>query len=118
MITVNLPYPPSANRLWRAVRGRQIKSAEYRAWLVEAQAAITQARICASMPGAYHLEIHATRPDWRARDLDNLIKPLGDAIAAAGLVINDSKAVSIFAVWSPDPPVKGGAITVNLKAAA
>lgn len=117
MISVDLPYPPSANRLWRAVRGRQIKSAEYRAWLLEAQAAITAARVTGSMPGAYHLEIHATRPDWRARDLDNLVKPLSDAIAAAGLVINDSKAVSILAAWSPEPPVKGGAITVNLRSA-
>lgn len=117
MISVDLPYPPSANRLWRAVRGRQIKSAEYRSWLLEAQAAITEACIGGSMPGAYHLEIHATRPDWRARDLDNLVKPLSDAIAAAGLVINDSKAVSILAAWSPEPPIKGGAITVNLRSA-
>lgn len=117
MITLSLPFPPSANRLWRAFRGRQIKSAEYRAWLLKAQAAIESACIGGSIPGAYHLEIHATRPDRRARDLDNLIKPLSDSLAAAGLVLNDSKAASIFAAWSPSAPVKGGAITINLRPA-
>ena len=115
MITVDLPYPPSANRLWRAVRGRQIKSAEYRSWLLEAQAAITLARVVGSMPGGYHLAILATRPDRRARDIDNLIKPISDAIAAAGLVLNDSAAESVFAIWKPSEPLKGGAITVTLR---
>lgn len=117
MITLSLPFPPSANRLWRAVRGRQIKSAEYRAWLLEAQAAITAACIGGSMPGQYHMQIFATRPDLRARDIDNLIKPLGDAIAAAGLVLNDSKAASVYAAWTPSKPLKGGAITVHLRPA-
>lgn len=118
MISVSLPYPPSANRLWRAVRGRQIKSAEYRSWLLAAQAAITGACIGGSMPGEYVLEIVATRPDRRGRDIDNLIKPISDAIAAAGLVSNDSLAHGVSAFWSRSAPVKGGAIIVNLKAAA
>jgi len=117
MIRVSLPYPPSANRLWRAVRGRQIKSADYRAWLLEADAAITRACIAGSMPGAYVLEILATRPDRRARDIDNLIKPVSDAVAAAGLVGNDSMAQGVSAFWSRAEPVKGGSVEITLRAA-
>jgi len=36
MIHLSLPYPPSANRLWRYVNGRAIKSTEYRRWLERA----------------------------------------------------------------------------------
>lgn len=116
MITFDLPYPPSANRLWRAVRGRNIKSAEYRAWLVDAQASITRACIAGSMEGRYHLEISALAPDRRHRDIDNLIKPISDAIAAAGLVMNDAMARSVFIQWGGEP-VKGGSVNVTLRGA-
>jgi crossover junction endodeoxyribonuclease RusA len=117
MISLSLPYPPSANRLWRNFNGRSIKSAEYRKWSDAASIAILQAKIGKSFGGPYHLEIQAVRPDRRARDIDNIIKPVGDAIAAAGLVRNDSDAQSIKASWAKGEPIKGGAIHVWLWAA-
>lgn len=117
MIRLSLPYPPSANKLWRTFQGRQIKSAEYRRWLSNAQATVSDACIGGSMPGEYVLEIVATRPDGRGRDIDNLIKPISDAIAAAGLVTNDSLAAGVSAFWSRSAPVKGGAVEVTLRTA-
>ena len=40
MISLTLPYPPSANHLWRAVKGRMIKTAVYRSWLSDAALAL------------------------------------------------------------------------------
>lgn len=114
MIRLSLPYPPSANRLWRNFKGRSIKSAEYRDWLNRGQAAIIDACIGGQFSGPYHLEIQATRPDRRARDIDNLIKPTSDLIATAGLVTNDSNAQSVKASWAKGEPKKGGALHVWL----
>lgn len=95
MIACTLTYPPSANKLWRAVNGRQIKSAEYRAWLSE------NARVRRANPldGPYELQVVATAPDKRRRDLDNLIKPIGDIIQALGFVSDDKHMRRLVAEW-------------------
>lgn len=116
MITLDLPYPPSANKLWRNVGGKTLKSGHYRAWLHEGTLAIMVARP-GKILGRYHLEIKATAPDRRARDIDNIIKPLGDLLVSAGVVADDNLAKSVYAEWA-DEPLKGGAIRVTLREAA
>jgi crossover junction endodeoxyribonuclease RusA len=105
-VTVRLPYPPSANKLWRAVQGRNIKSADYRAWLAECAMLLMVAR-APKTTGPYHLRLYATRPDRRRRDIDNLLKPCSDALKASGLVADDSDAESVYAAWRPLGGVPG-----------
>lgn len=114
--TVQLPYPPSANRLWRNVNGRTLKSLAYRQWL---DLAVTMARLARLKPvrGPYKLSMVATRPDNRRRDLDNLIKPVSDALVAAGMVEGDHLAQSLEVSWSSREPVKGGDLVVWVEAA-
>lgn len=114
MIRVDLPYPPSANRLWRAVRGRNIKSAEYRTWMDSAQRSIMAACIGGQLAGPYHMEVQAVRPDRRRRDVSNLLKATEDAIVQSGLVADDSDAQSVKISWAKGNPVKGGKIHVWL----
>lgn len=114
MSTITLPYPPSANRLWRNVGGKTLKSAAYRHWLARAAQAIWEQRPV-SVIGPYRLTMIAIRPDRRARDIDNLLKPVGDALAAGGVVSNDSQAQSVFAGWSTGAVVKGGGIIVSVE---
>lgn len=116
MISLTLPYPPSANKLWRAVQGRNIKSGHYREWLSRCAACIAMHQP-EKLTGPYVLTILATPPDRRARDIDNLIKPTSDALALAGVVSNDSQCRSVTARWSGAEPVPHGAITVTLEAA-
>lgn len=116
MTTLTLPYPPSANRLWRAVKGRQIKSADYRAWLTRAALSVALQRPT-PVTGAYRLTLVATRPDNRARDIDNLIKPCGDLLVQCGVIPDDSKAKSVFAGWSDEPPSKEAAVHVLVEPA-
>lgn len=106
-----LPWPPSANRLWRSVNGRNIKSAVYRAWLTEAAYAL---RGHPAYLGPYTMTLTATRPDRRRRDLSNLLKAVEDSLQTAGIIEDDSLAQSILLQWSPAPPVPSGRLEVTI----
>lgn len=110
--TVSLPYPISANKLWRAVGGRNIKSAEYRRWLTQALWACKGAQ---PVKGPYRLTILATRPDNRRRDLGNLEKAVSDALQEARLIDDDCAAQSIHLEWVIAAPIKGGAILATVE---
>ena len=112
---LTLPYPPSANAIWRNVNGRTLKSAAYRSWLAEAGWLVREQRPPA-VPGSYHLRILADRPDRRARDIDNLIKPVSDLLREARVITDDSLALSVSAAWSDAQPKKPGAIHVHVEA--
>lgn len=114
MTTLTLPYPPSANRLWRNLKGKTVKSAEYRQWLHDGTVMIIAQRP-RKMLGAYHLKVVATRPDRRQRDIDNLLKPVGDLLALCGVISNDCMAQSVYAGWSDVGPIPGGAVVVTLE---
>lgn len=109
--------PPSANGLRKSfiVNGKVMsaKTDKYTSWR---NAAVWE--IAAQKPGTvsgpYRLTIRAQR-HWRnkrARDIDNLIKPLSDALVKAGTVSDDSLAESVYAEWSDD--VEGVHIAVEV----
>jgi crossover junction endodeoxyribonuclease RusA len=103
-VSALLTYPPSANRLWRNVKGKTLKSAEYRAWLI-ANAGAGKGK--ATTTGFYKLTVLASAPDKRRRDLDNIIKPIGDCIQQIGLVTDDANMRQLVAEWvyGPSPAV-------------
>lgn len=113
MSSFTLPYPPSANRLWRYVDARAIKSAPYRAWLKEAALTIMSQRP-KPCKGRFRLFATVSPPDRRIRDIDNLAKPILDAIAEARLIENDSLAKSIFFEWGEEI-VPNGRVLVTLE---
>lgn len=108
---VTLPYPPSANAIWRNVDGRTLKSLAYRKWLRAAQAECVGLR---RVHGPFIITIVATRPDNRVRDLDNLAKPCLDALKNIAFE-DDSLAQSIWLSWSAGGPVKGGSLMVTVE---
>ena len=114
---LTIPYPPSANRLWRSVNGRAIKSAEYRDWLDEAARFLLTQPGRTPMTGPYILTLVATRPDWRRRDLGNLEKPVSDLLQHVGLVRDDCDAQSIRLTWSDAAPDPAAGVRVHLEAA-
>lgn len=97
-VELHLPYPPSANRLWRRAGARIHKSDEYKAWLEEAgwKAAEQKPK---RIDGPYRLQIQAARPDKRRRDLDNLIKPISDLLKVVGIIRDDSDCDVLSARW-------------------
>ncbi|MFC3072375.1 RusA family crossover junction endodeoxyribonuclease [Shinella pollutisoli] len=99
--------PPSANAMrshfYDGEKVRSVKSKPYAAWKKAAAweiAAARPGRIC----GPYRLYI-AVQRDWRskrARDIDNIIKPVSDALVAAGVLSDDHLAEEVNAKWADD----------------
>lgn len=108
-IEFSIPYPPSANRIWRQGQGRVHKSKEYQDWLAlaawEIRAQLGPKKVITE---PFKLTIRVNRPDRRKRDLDNLLKPILDLLGHYGLIENDSLCHWIDARWD------GEGRTVNI----
>lgn len=115
-VLLAIPYPPSANRLWRNVGGRTIKSAAYRQWIDAAGWEVRKQRP-RGIIGRYHMTLTATAPDKRWRDIGNLEKATSDLLAAVGVVENDRLCRRLVLEWA-DAIVPGGALTVHLSEVA
>lgn len=99
--------PPSANGMRKSfVKGGKVisvKSGEYAAWLDCILPEIMAQRV-GRVIGSYALSL-AVQRHWRskrARDIDNIIKPVSDALVKAGVVKDDSLAESVSAKWVDD----------------
>lgn len=67
---ISLPFPPSVNRLYRAVGGRSILSEAYRKWKQEAGLTLISQRP-AKIRGPVSVEVELCPPNKRRRDIDN-----------------------------------------------
>lgn len=110
-ISVCLSLPPSTNRLWRYVKGRAIKSEEYRKWLAYAAQVVSLATRAGVIDGPYALRVEAGMVGAARRDLDNLLKPLGDCLMAGGAVRDDRHCRRIEAEWRDG--VAGVVVTIE-----
>ena len=92
MLTLQLPYPPSINHYWRRVGQRTLLSREGRTF---------RKNVCALLGGGgprkppsggrIALAMDAFPPDRRRRDLDNIAKPVLDALQHGGVYADDSQ---------------------------
>jgi Holliday junction resolvase RusA-like endonuclease len=97
--------PPSANAMRSHFiacgKVQSVKSKAYAAWKKTTAWEIAAARP-GKIAGPYRLYI-AVHRGWRtkrARDIDNTIKPVSDALVAAGIVTDDSLAEEVSAKWA------------------
>lgn len=113
--------PPSANSLRKSfvTTGGKIATAKtkgYAAWRMAAAWEIVRCKP-GRIVGPYRLSIAAQR-NWRskrARDIDNIIKPVSDALVVAGVVSDDSLAEEVSAKWADD--LGGPAVVVIIQEA-
>jgi crossover junction endodeoxyribonuclease RusA len=92
VITIDLPYPVSMNRIWRGSGKHVYRSPEYINWLTQAGFAwMTQKSKSKTKRIEGEYEFHATvyPPDKRKRDLGNLEKVLQDFAQQAGIIEDD-----------------------------
>lgn len=96
MGVVEIPIPPSANAIWRIVSPRMkrpfiTRSQVYLDWLADAVATIRCNGIgLAVLPARIAITIRGGK-GWRAnRDIDNVAKPVMDALVLAGRIPDDS----------------------------
>ena len=90
MIQIELPYPPSTNRLYRRVGPRTLISREGRRYRERVCAILARLELGCYL-GRLRLEIEAYPPDHRRRDADNLQKCLLDSLQHGGLYVDDSQ---------------------------
>lgn len=102
-ITINLPWPPSVNRLWKRGKGKRLyRSEEYLAWIAEAGGCWMQQRSkqkIKHIDGHYFLDITLIPPDRRLRDLGNYEKVLSDFCQNSGIIKNDHLCEKLSIEW-------------------
>ena len=87
-ITLRLPWPPSANRIWRSrIAGNGGKqfvsvylSAEGKAFRADVMAEVLEKFGVLDIADRLRVVIVVIQPDRRKRDIDNLLKATGDAL--------------------------------------
>lgn len=113
MITqIELPWPPSANQMYRHVGYKVLiseRGRKYRAQVAEAHARAGSPRL----EGLLSLKMLAFPPDNRRRDIDNLCKGLVDALMLCGLFQDDSQIVRL--VVEKKGVTEGGKVIVEVE---
>lgn len=113
--TFTIPRPPSANNAFRNLPGGgRARTHGYTKWREEAGWEIRSQRP-AKFSGPFEVEILCPRPDNRARDIDNLIKPILDCLVKAGVTPDDKHCQRVTAAWGP--LAKNKPVTVTVRAA-
>ncbi len=111
MFECELPFQPSVNHYWRMWRGRMVISAEGRAYQ-KTVAALLKAKGIQPMTGKLAVAIEAFPPDHRRRDLDNLLKGVGDSLQHGGAFPDDSQIV--WLLIEKAQIVRGGKVMVRI----
>lgn len=116
--TVTLPWPPSTNRIWRnvAVHGkpRTLLSEEGRIYRKAAADACLVAKVSGrKIAGRLSLRLVVQAPDRRARDLDNTVKAVQDALTHAGVWLDDSQIDRLLV--ERGPIAKDGMVSVTVE---
>jgi len=89
--TIFLPFPPSANTYYRNFNGRMLLSKKGREYKQSVALECYRKGLPKQMTGRLVVDILATVPDKRKRDIDNLHKALLDSLAGVGVFRNDEQ---------------------------
>ena len=89
--TITLPFPPSANTYYRNFNGRMLLSQKGREYKQAVALVCYRKGLPKTMTGRLSVDVVATVPDKRKRDIDNLHKALLDSLAGVGVFSNDEQ---------------------------
>ncbi len=117
MIELELPWPPSTNRVWRNVvvagKPRTLLSKEGKAYRALVVRQVLLARANHQLAGRLAVSLLAEAPDRRARDLDNICKATLDALTHAGVYLDDSQIDRLLV--ERGPVCKPGRLLITIK---
>lgn len=98
-----IEYPPSWNRLYRIARNRFYKHKDYVLWQQKAIADVwSQIGKPVQTEAPVKVTARVGRPDKRKRDLDNVLKALGDLLPEIGIIENDHQVHEWNVFWADD----------------
>lgn len=110
---ITLPWPPSANRIWREARGRVYISKEYQSFLEAAKSAwLMQGGRRLDENDEIEVDLLLFPPNRRPYDVDNRIKPTLDALTKIGFWKDDRIVSRVSAKRCQ--PVEFGAVVATL----
>jgi crossover junction endodeoxyribonuclease RusA len=117
-ITLDLPMPPSVNRLWRSGRGRVYRSKEYVQWCEQADMAVMATKgpgRLSKINGAFEVSVLLSTKGRRGRDGDNFSsKAVLDWLQSRDIVRNDSDCRRGSWAWvDPERAPKGCRVVVR-----
>ena len=107
----NLPYPPSVNHYWRRVGARTLISRQGRTFR-ESVCSLLALRRLRPLEGWLKVHLQFFPPDLRRRDVDNIQKPVLDALQHAGVYHDDFQIVSL--ITDRMQPVQDGRLEVSI----
>ena len=107
----DLPYPPSVNHYWRRVGARTLISRQGRAFR-ETVCSLLALRRLHPLDGWLKVHLQIYPPDRRRRDVDNIQKPVLDALQHAGVYHDDFQIVSL--ITDRMQPVQDGRLEVSI----
>jgi Holliday junction resolvase RusA-like endonuclease len=97
--SLQLPLLPSTNHLFFNVKGRgRVRSKRYASWHRDAGWRIRAAKV-PKAPGRIVVTVRAALPN-RPRDLDNIVKPLLDALTTFNVIEDDKLVTWLAAEWA------------------
>ena len=120
-IVLDLPYPPSVNRLWRSSgvdgTGRVYLSPSYVKWKAAADVMLMSTRgwTLRRLRGHFIAELDLCPPKGHQRgDIDNRIKAVLDYLQRVEVIANDKHCQRIVAQWvEPEHAPRGARVTVR-----
>jgi len=113
-LKLTLPWPPSVNGYWRAVKGRQILAKKGREYKKQVALSVISQGGKKWLPGRLNVAVDLYPPDKRRRDVDNFGgKALLDALGNAGVYNDDSQIDELHIVRREI--VKGGMVRVVIE---
>lgn len=110
-LVIQLPMPPSTNRLFFNVVAGRVKTPEYQDWIKEAQALIAIQRP-PKIKGRVRLFIEVAEPKTARRmDCTNRIKASEDILVTTGIIEGDDQRYvrGVTVEWAP---IEGIRITI------
>ena len=110
--TFLLPWPPTANALWRAYRGQNILSAVARAWARQAEMALMLQKP-KPVKGPVALSIRLGSPTGRRFDPDNRVKAPIDLLKRMGVIEDDDDSIVKHLTVEPCADMTGVEISVR-----
>ena len=96
-IVLDIPWPPTANKIWRHARGQNYLSRPYKDFLSLTYMVVRQQlpRHHRRIETPVRLTIDLYPPNRVRYDIDNRIKPILDALTRAGVWQDDSLVIEL-----------------------
>lgn len=110
MLLLKLPYPPSVNTYWGFKGSHRFLTPKAKSFKQETFIEFLNSKHKGFGDARLSIMVNLYAPDKRVRDIDNVLKPLLDALTQAR-VFNDDSQVDSLTIMRGNI-VKGGVCTV------